>query len=269
MSTKKPKNTSWKPLARPTSKPRDVRDTVLMMFILNEIVSSGSPVTSVPRRTVQRCMFVAGGKRLSGHLKRLANEGWLTQIRSKQIGRGIEYGPGPLLRYDPALHFDWSNLSHQVFGPGGLFGEILDSSARSHGYLNNSGALCLAAISAADTPVQPQALKDYLGSIISPAGVTRSLKKLKELNLIVKDSEGYSVTNDWKATLKNYETECGSAERSSRIQSLTRAETIDFQKKQKLGIKRSSELNWRYLEPTSFASEVIAIGFDELLEVGW
>ena len=269
MSTKKPKNTSWKPLARPTSKPRDVRDTVLMMFILNEIVSSGSPVASVPRRTVQRCMFVAGGKRLSGHLKRLADEGWLTQIRSNQIGRGIEYGPGPLLRYDPALHFDWSNLSHQVFGPGGLLGELLDSSARSHGYLNNSGALCLAAISAANTPVQPKALKDYLGSIISPAGVTRSLKKLKELNLIVKDSEGYTTTKDWKSILKTYEVASGSDERSSRIQCSTRAETIDFQKKQKLGIKRSSELNWRYLEPTGFASEVIATGFDELLEVGW
>lgn len=250
MSTKKPKNTSWKPLARPTSKPRNVRDTVLMMFILNEIVSSGSPIISVPRRTVQRCMFVAGGKRLSGHLKRLADEGWLTQIRSNQIGKGYEYGPGPLLLSDPVLHFDWSKLSHQVFGTEGLLGELLDSSARSHGYLNNSGALCLAALSAADTPVQPKAIKDYLSSIISPAGVTRSLKKLKDLNLIVKGSEGYSATNDWKATLRDYEIECGSAERSSRIQSLTRAETIDFQKKQKLGIKRSSELNWRLYELT-------------------
>ena len=266
MSEIKHKKPVWKTLTRPNSKPRDVRDTVLLMFILNEIASSGSSLARVPRRTVQRCMFIAGGRRLSGHLKRLALEGWLTQIPSQQIGRGYEYGPGPLLLSDPILHFDWSKLSHQVFGPGGFLGELIDSSARSHGYLNNTGALCLAAISAADTPVQPKAIKDYLGSIVSPVAVTRSLKKLKELNLIAKVAGGYTTVEDWQTSLKNYEFDSGSDERSNRIQSSTRTETIQFQKKQKLGIKRNSELNWRYLEPTAFMREFSHICFAHVLK---
>jgi len=83
-----------------------------------------------------------------------------------------------------------------------------------------------------------------------PSPVTRSLKKLKEINLIAKVAGGYTTVEDWQTSLKNYQLDSGSDERSNRIQNSTRTETINFQKKLKPGIKRSSEMNWRFYELT-------------------
>lgn len=233
---------TWEPLVEPTLKPRDAHDKWLLLFILNEIARKNSSVVPIARRTIQRNLFIVDGRRLSKRVKRLSEEGWISQVPS-QRGRSYKYGPGPLLLNTENLHFDWCKLSEQICGINGILSAHLDSSSRAHGYLNNTGILCLATISSANTPVAPKELKNHLRFFMSPATVTRALKKLKALNLVEASHRGYVPTPNWKTILNDYENMSGADKRDKKIQQTTRQETIKYQKEQQLGCNPNRK-NW-------------------------
>ena len=235
---------TWETLVEPTLKPRDVRDVWLLIFVLDEIASSNDNVVSIARRTIQRNLFIVDGRRLSKRVKRLSEDGWVSQFPT-QHGRSYKYGPGPLLLNTQNLHFDWGKLAEQVCGANGLLSELVDSSTRAHGYLNNSGVMCLAAIKSANKPIQPKELKKHLSFFMSPATVTRALKKLKSLNLVEINQSGYLPAPNWKTILNQYENASGCDKRDEKIQKTTRAETIKYQKEQQLG-SNASQKNWHF-----------------------
>lgn len=233
----------------PDSAPNNQRLTHLLCYVLVECLNSSAKQSQIPRRMIQREWTISDGVPVSARLRKLAADGWVTQVKIKEFGRAALYSPGPLLENNPLLEEEWLKFADSIHGENGLLKNCRHRPARAHGCLNTNGLLILATLEYAMAPMRVKEIEIYLKDFMTSKTVKSYLKRLTSYGLIHKAENGYQVVPDLETALNLYEASLTTAsQRKQRVKQQTYNETRAFQREQNPDGKLSerSKQEWRW-----------------------